>query len=81
MRNLIRQVSLLLRVSSVSFVSRIVRTNCSQYADPVSDLLDKWGVFRARLFRDACVFYKGNYVKVSTSCVRVLYERERPRAL
>lgn len=34
-----------------------------QYADPVSDLLDKRGVFRSRLFREACVFYGGNYVK------------------
>ena len=36
-----------------------------QYADPVADLLDKWGVFRARLFRESCVFHRGNYVKVS----------------
>uniref|UniRef100_A0A669BV91 protein-serine/threonine phosphatase n=2 Tax=Oreochromis niloticus TaxID=8128 RepID=A0A669BV91_ORENI len=35
----------------------------SKYADPVSDLLDKWGAFRSRLFREACVFHKGNYVK------------------
>ena len=34
-----------------------------QYADPVTDLLDRWGVFRARLFRDSCVFHRGNYVK------------------
>lgn len=34
-----------------------------QYADPVSDILDKWGAFRSRLFREACVFHKGNYVK------------------
>lgn len=37
----------------------------AKYADPVADLLDKWGVFRTRLFRDACVFHRGNYVKVS----------------
>ena len=36
-----------------------------QYADPVSDLLDKWDVFRCRLFRESCVFHRGNYVKVS----------------
>jgi len=36
-----------------------------QYADPVADLLDKWGVFQARLFRDSCVFHHGSYVKVS----------------
>jgi RNA polymerase II subunit A small phosphatase-like protein len=34
-----------------------------KYADPVTDLLDKWGVFRARLFRESCVFHRGNYVK------------------
>ncbi|KAH7934650.1 hypothetical protein HPB51_028984 [Rhipicephalus microplus] len=37
--------------------------SCAKYADPVADLLDKWGVFRARLFRESCVFYRGNYVK------------------
>lgn len=35
----------------------------SKYADPVSDLLDKWGAFRCRLFRESCVFHRGNYVK------------------
>uniref|UniRef100_A0AAY3ZWX5 Mitochondrial import inner membrane translocase subunit TIM50 n=1 Tax=Denticeps clupeoides TaxID=299321 RepID=A0AAY3ZWX5_9TELE len=34
-----------------------------KYADPVADLLDHWGVFRARLFRESCVFHRGNYVK------------------
>lgn len=34
-----------------------------KYADPVADLLDKWDVFRARLFRESCVFHRGNYVK------------------
>lgn len=34
-----------------------------QYADPVADLLDQWGVFRSRLFRESCVFHRGNYVK------------------
>ncbi|CAI2315408.1 unnamed protein product [Caenorhabditis sp. 36 PRJEB53466] len=35
----------------------------AKYADPVADLLDKKKVFRSRLFREACVFHKGNYVK------------------
>ncbi|XP_067890874.1 carboxy-terminal domain RNA polymerase II polypeptide A small phosphatase 1-like isoform X1 [Heterodontus francisci] len=35
----------------------------SKYADPVADLLDKWGAFRVRLFRESCVFHQGNYVK------------------
>lgn len=34
-----------------------------QYADPVTDLLDQCGVFRARLFRESCVFHHGCYVK------------------
>lgn len=34
-----------------------------KYADPVADLLDKWGVFQARLFRESCVFHHGSYVK------------------
>lgn len=35
----------------------------AKYADPVADLLDKYGSFRARLFRESCVFHRGNYVK------------------
>ncbi|KAL0273956.1 UNVERIFIED_CONTAM: hypothetical protein PYX00_006510 [Menopon gallinae] len=35
----------------------------AKYADPVADLLDRWGVFRARLFRESCDFHSGNYVK------------------
>ncbi|XP_068091216.1 CTD small phosphatase-like protein isoform X1 [Hyperolius riggenbachi] len=35
----------------------------AKYADPVADLLDSWGVFKARLFRESCVFHRGNYVK------------------
>ncbi|CAH1118070.1 unnamed protein product [Phaedon cochleariae] len=35
----------------------------AKYADPVADLLDHWDVFRMRLFRESCVFYRGNYVK------------------
>ncbi|GLH04956.1 hypothetical protein R5R35_006154 [Gryllus longicercus] len=35
----------------------------AKYADPVANLLDRWGVFQARLFRESCVFHRGNYVK------------------
>ncbi|KAK6303289.1 carboxy-terminal domain RNA polymerase II polypeptide A small phosphatase 2 [Coregonus clupeaformis] len=35
----------------------------AKYADPVTDLLDQCGVFRARLFRESCVFHQGFYVK------------------
>ncbi|XP_041097660.1 carboxy-terminal domain RNA polymerase II polypeptide A small phosphatase 2 isoform X2 [Polyodon spathula] len=35
----------------------------AKYADPVTDLLDKHGVFQVRLFRESCVFHQGCYVK------------------
>ncbi|XP_040568311.1 carboxy-terminal domain RNA polymerase II polypeptide A small phosphatase 1 [Lepeophtheirus salmonis] len=35
----------------------------AKYADPVADLLDKWEVFTYRLFRESCVYHRGNYVK------------------
>eukprot|EP00118_Oscarella_pearsei_P002455 m.10627 g.10627 ORF g.10627 m.10627 type:complete len:250 (+) comp22498_c0_seq2:176-925(+) len=35
----------------------------AKYADPVTDLLDKYGCFQLRLFREACVYHRGNYVK------------------
>lgn len=41
----------------------LMSLSTEQYADPVSDLLDKWGAFRCRLFRESCVFHRGNYVK------------------
>eukprot|EP00762_Andalucia_godoyi_P000327 ANDGO_03103.mRNA.1 Phosphatase PSR1 len=41
----------------------VFTASLSSYANPVLDLLDKYGVVRARLFREACVFYRGGYVK------------------
>lgn len=35
----------------------------AKYADPVADLLDRENIFKARLFRESCAFYRGNYVK------------------
>ncbi|XP_033113794.1 carboxy-terminal domain RNA polymerase II polypeptide A small phosphatase 1-like isoform X2 [Anneissia japonica] len=35
----------------------------AKYADPVADLLDKSRIFRSRLFRESCVFHRGNYIK------------------
>ena len=29
----------------------------------MADLLDKWECFHSRLFRESCVFHRGNYVK------------------
>ncbi|XP_014677459.1 PREDICTED: CTD small phosphatase-like protein [Priapulus caudatus] len=44
----------------------------AKYADPVADLLDKWGVFRGRLFRESCVFHRGNYIKDLSSVKSLL---------
>jgi len=41
----------------------VFTASLAKYADPVLDLLDKHKVVKVRLFRDACVNYKGNYVK------------------
>jgi hypothetical protein len=45
-----------------------------QYADPVADLLDKWDVFNCRLFRESCVFHRGNYVKDLSRLGRELHK-------
>lgn len=67
----IHQVYVLKRPHVDEFLDRIgdlfecilFTASLAKYADPVADLLDKRGVFRSRLFREACVFHKGNYVK------------------
>jgi len=41
----------------------VFTASLSKYADPVLDLLDTYKVVKARLFREACTNYKGNYVK------------------
>jgi RNA polymerase II subunit A small phosphatase-like protein len=41
----------------------VFTASLSKYADPVLDLLDKHRVTRTRLFREACVQHKGNFVK------------------
>ena len=41
----------------------VFTASLAKYADPVIDLLDKHGVVRHRLFREACSNHKGNYVK------------------
>jgi len=41
----------------------VFTASVSKYADPVLDLLDTHRVIRARLFRESCTNYKGNYVK------------------
>lgn len=41
----------------------VFTASLAKYADPVLDILDKYKVVRWRLFRDACTYCKGNYVK------------------
>jgi len=41
----------------------VFTASLSKYADPVLDLLDIHKVVRQRLFREACVDHKGNFVK------------------
>uniref|UniRef100_A0A4W5LJL1 CTD small phosphatase 1 n=1 Tax=Hucho hucho TaxID=62062 RepID=A0A4W5LJL1_9TELE len=61
----LHQVTVLKRLHYISACFGGMEPLCVflQYADPVSDLLDKWGAFRGRLFRESCVFHRGNYVK------------------
>jgi len=41
----------------------VFTASLAKYADPVLDLLDTYKVVRARLFREACTNYNGNFVK------------------
>lgn len=67
----IHQVYVLKRPHVDEFLQRVgelfecvlFTASLAKYADPVADLLDKYGTFRARLFRESCVFHRGNYVK------------------
>ncbi|MED6241631.1 Carboxy-terminal domain RNA polymerase II polypeptide A small phosphatase 1 [Ataeniobius toweri] len=68
---IVHQVHVLKRPHVDEFLKRmgemfecvLFTASLSKYADPVSDLLDKDGAFQSRLFREACVYHKGNYVK------------------
>lgn len=67
----IHQVYVLKRPHVDEFLQRVgelfecvlFTASLAKYADPVADLLDKYGTFRTRLFRESCVFHRGNYVK------------------
>jgi len=41
----------------------VFTASLSKYADPLLDLLDTKKIVDGRLFREACVYHKGNYVK------------------
>jgi len=67
----IHQVYVLKRPGVDQFLKRmgefyevvVFTASLAKYADPVLDLLDKYKVVKVRLFREACVHHKGNYVK------------------
>lgn len=67
----VHQVYVLKRPGVDEFMKRVgelyevvvFTASLAKYADPVLDLLDKHKVVKARLFREACVNHKGNYVK------------------
>uniref|UniRef100_A0A7E4UXU4 protein-serine/threonine phosphatase n=1 Tax=Panagrellus redivivus TaxID=6233 RepID=A0A7E4UXU4_PANRE len=69
--NIVHQVYVLKRPYADEFLEAIgplfecvlFTASLAKYADPVSDLLDKRRVFTSRLFREACVYYEGNYIK------------------
>ena len=61
-------------ISSTNLINYFMSMFLFQYADPVADLLDKWDVFRSRLFRESCVFHKGNYVKDLSKLGRELHQ-------
>lgn len=69
--NVIHQVYVLKRPYVDEFLCKVgelfecvlFTASLAKYADPVADLLDKWDVFHCRLFRESCVFHRGNYVK------------------
>ncbi|XP_038165130.1 carboxy-terminal domain RNA polymerase II polypeptide A small phosphatase 2 [Cyprinodon tularosa] len=52
-----------LRRMGEMFECVLFTASLAKYADPVTDLLDQGSVFRARLFRESCVFHQGCYVK------------------
>ena len=52
-----------LRAAGQRFEVIVFTASLGKYADPLLDLLDRSGVVRWRLFREACYPYEGSYVK------------------
>jgi RNA polymerase II subunit A small phosphatase-like protein len=52
-----------LRAAGARFEVVVFTASLGKYADPLLDLLDRSGVVRWRLFREACVPFEGSYVK------------------
>ncbi|KAJ3416628.1 hypothetical protein HDV05_000910 [Chytridiales sp. JEL 0842] len=56
-------VDLFLQRLGRQFEVVVFTASLSKYADPVLDTLDKHQVVHHRLFREACIHHRGNYVK------------------
>lgn len=61
-----------MREVSKKFEIVIFTASLSKYADPLLDVLDPGGIVKYRLFREACVFHCGNFVKDLTHLGRTL---------
>lgn len=56
-------VDAFLKAVGQKFEVVVFTASLAKYADPLLDILDKHKVVKKRLFREACVFHYGNYVK------------------
>ncbi|KAJ3050978.1 hypothetical protein HK097_008055 [Rhizophlyctis rosea] len=56
-------VDVFLQRLGTQFEVVVFTASLAKYADPVLDMLDTHRVVKHRLFREACIHHKGNYVK------------------
>eukprot|EP00753_Platysulcus_tardus_P019705 PLAT7449.1.p1 GENE.PLAT7449.1~~PLAT7449.1.p1 ORF type:complete len:353 (+),score=142.65 PLAT7449.1:133-1059(+) len=67
-------VDLFMQKMGAVFEIVVYTASLSKYADPLLDKLDVHGVIDHRLFREACTYYEGNYVKDLSQLGRSLAE-------